>query len=65
MWISVIRGLSHRTESAPQFEEVIPAEIGKKMRRRKLIGTRKALRRTDWRAAGFEVYLLGDGKNKE
>ena len=45
-----------------QFESVVPIEIGKKMRHRKLIDTRKALRHADWREAGFEVYLLGNGK---
>jgi UDP-N-acetyl-D-mannosaminuronic acid dehydrogenase len=45
-----------------QFEALIPAEIGKKMRRKILFDTRKALPRADWRNAGFEVYLLGDGK---
>ena len=63
MWISVIRGLSYRTESALQFEEIIPAEIGKKMRRRKLIGGKPGLRYTclatgKIKSNGCELWLI-------
>jgi len=45
-----------------QFKSLVPAEIGKKMRHRNLIDTRRALSYDDWRGADFNVYLLGDGK---
>ncbi len=45
-----------------QFEALIPAEVGEKMRHRNLVDTRNALPHADWRKAGFNVYVLGDGK---
>ena len=51
-----------------QFEALVPAEIGAKiakMRHKILVDTRRALRHSDWRNAGFDVYLLGSGRNGE
>jgi UDP-N-acetyl-D-mannosaminuronic acid dehydrogenase len=44
-----------------QFKALIPATVGDMMRRKVLIDTRNALPHADWQAAGFEVYVLGDG----
>lgn len=44
-----------------QFKKLGPSDVGDMMRRRVLADTRSALRHADWRAAGFEVHVLGDG----
>ena len=45
-----------------RFTVIKPAEIAGKMRHQIVIDTRKALPHADWRNAGFDVHLLGDGK---
>jgi UDP-N-acetyl-D-mannosaminuronic acid dehydrogenase len=45
-----------------EFKALTPATVGDTMRRRVLIDTRSALPHADWHAAGFEVYILGNGR---
>lgn len=44
-----------------QFNNLTPAEVGGMMRRKVLADTRNVLPHADWQAAGFEVYVLGNG----
>jgi UDP-N-acetyl-D-mannosaminuronic acid dehydrogenase len=45
-----------------EFKTLTPAAVGDKMRHKVLIDTRNTVSHEDWRRAGFEVHLLGDGR---
>ncbi|WP_262174278.1 nucleotide sugar dehydrogenase [Saccharococcus sp. Marseille-Q5394] len=46
-----------------EFKDLDPAEIADVMESRIIIDTKQCIDREKWRAAGFEVYVLGDSKN--
>ncbi|HEX9006262.1 MAG TPA: UDP binding domain-containing protein, partial [Bacteroidota bacterium] len=44
-----------------EYRALDPAEIGKKVARKVVYDTRNALNHARWKAAGFQVHLLGSG----
>lgn len=47
------------------FKELDPSHLGILMRHQVLLDTRKGLPHERWKAAGFDVHVLGDGKGIE
>ncbi|MCP4427158.1 MAG: nucleotide sugar dehydrogenase [Chloroflexi bacterium] len=47
------------------FKTLDPSHLGELMRHQILLDTRNGLSHDDWKAAGFDVHLLGDGRKTE
>jgi UDP-N-acetyl-D-mannosaminuronic acid dehydrogenase len=48
-----------------EYKSLDPIEMAKCVRKRIVLDTRNVLNHVSWRAAGFEVHLIGDGKRSQ